>query len=276
MSQEPSFVAAEPRDHADFVRFFADLGVPDPVPGPERWCATMLADTRFLVEDGRKVGYAWLQTFGARGYVRHVVIDASARGRGLGAVLMRHAASDLRRRGCSRWELNVKRENAPAVRLYESCGMRAQYDAHFFEMPWTCVDVLAELAKGEAAGPARLVREVDDANDAMVGAHFGLADGFLRFVRNQGRRVQRVVLEEGVPIGLASFDPSFPGSFPFRARDAAAAHALLAELRPHALAEHDFLRLFVEDSARAAHALGAAGAKLVFEVVHFEGALDDA
>lgn len=276
VSPRLSFVAAQPQDHADFTRFFADLGVPDPVPGPERWSATMLCDTRFLVEDGRKVGYAWLQTFGARGYVRHVVIDASARGRGLGAVLMRHAASDLRERGCTRWELNVKRENVPALRLYERCGMRAQYDAHFLEMPWRCASALATYAESELSSPARVVREVDDSNDAAIGAHYGLPDGFLRFVRNQGRRVQRVVLEDELPIGLASFDPSFPGSFPFRVRDAAAARALLEDLRPHALPEHDFLRLFVEDSSLAARALIAAGAKLVFEVVHFDGALDDA
>lgn len=236
----------------------------------------MLRDTRFLVEDGRKVGYAWLQTFGARGYVRHVVVDASARGRGLGAVLMRHAADDLRARGCTRWELNVKRDNVPAIRLYERCGMRAHYDAHFFEMPWTCVNVLAAHTQSSRSQTTCVVREVDDTNDAALGAHFGLPDGFLRSVRNQGRRVQRVVLENELPIGVASFDPSFPGSFPFRARDAAAAHALLEELRPHALPEHDFLRLFVEDSKQAAHALIASGAKLVFEVVHFDGALDDA
>jgi ribosomal-protein-alanine N-acetyltransferase len=49
---------------------------------------------------------------------------AAARGRGIGKALLAAAEASARERGCTRFRLEVRRDNAAAVRLYETQGYR--------------------------------------------------------------------------------------------------------------------------------------------------------
>ena len=94
-------------DYATFVRFFAELGVPDPVPERERWSELMAPTTGFLEREGMPVGYAFWQPQGPLGYVTHVVVAPEHRGQRLGYSLMSGLKRELLAAGCTRWCLNV-------------------------------------------------------------------------------------------------------------------------------------------------------------------------
>ena len=53
----------------------------------------------------------------------YLAVSASARGRGVGAMLMDAAYDEFRRMGISRYELNVHADNEPAVKLYVAKGL---------------------------------------------------------------------------------------------------------------------------------------------------------
>ena len=58
------------------------------------------------------------------GAVQNLGIESEHRGRGLGTVLLAHAAQGFRRVGLSRMHLEVTTDNTAAVRLYERLGFR--------------------------------------------------------------------------------------------------------------------------------------------------------
>ena len=76
-------------------------------------------------EDRRAVGLS--HTFlwnGDRPFVNSVVVASAARGRGIGSALTVAGLRTLADAGHTRVELNVRADNAPAVRIYESLGFR--------------------------------------------------------------------------------------------------------------------------------------------------------
>jgi hypothetical protein len=74
--------------------------------------------------------------------------------------------------------------------------------------------------------------------------------------------------------GLARFDPSFPGAFPFRVRRPELARALLEAMRAHARAEFSYVGVVVEDDAALTELLRAAGAETRLEMLHLRGSLE--
>jgi GNAT superfamily N-acetyltransferase len=81
---------------------------------------------------GEQWGWRWSEgsgrfadpRVGQWGYVRRLVVDAGARGLGIGAALFAAALADLDRRGHKRYLLHVPRdpEELPAIRLYGRFG----------------------------------------------------------------------------------------------------------------------------------------------------------
>lgn len=53
-------------------------------------------------------------------------VGAAARGKGVGALLMRAAHEAFQAQGIASYELNVHADNAPAVKLYEGHGLKIQ------------------------------------------------------------------------------------------------------------------------------------------------------
>lgn len=72
-------------------------------------------------------------------------------------------------------------------------------------------------------------------------------------------------------VGYASFDPRFPGAFPFRVARPDLAGDLLDAMREHALPALDFVRVLVEDHDALAALLQSRGAVAEMTLVHMAG-----
>jgi hypothetical protein len=75
------------------------------------------------------------------------------------------------------------------------------------------------------------------------------------------------------PLGVAGFDPSFPGSPLVRVVDPDVARPLLEALVPHAPAGDEVLRVYVEGQPGVRDALVDAGGEVVMRVLRLEGHL---
>src|SRR3569833_2515384 len=111
--------AASPADYDAYLRLFPQLEVPDPTPSRERWEREIMPYSVFLDHEGHTFAYVLARPLGGTGHVFNVVVGTAFRGRGAGRALMEGAAARLREAGCTRWGLNVKIDNTPAIRLYE-------------------------------------------------------------------------------------------------------------------------------------------------------------
>ena len=60
--------------------------------------------------------------------IEAVRVDASRRGRGIGAAMMRWAIDEAGRRGCSRMQLTTNKSRKDAHRFYEHLGFRATHE----------------------------------------------------------------------------------------------------------------------------------------------------
>ena len=249
-----------PDDYDTFVRLFAELATGDPVPERERFVEE-IAPSMILAEDDAPLGYAHFQFHEGDCHVRHLVTAPGARRRGVGRALLR-AVRELANE-CATWRLNVKRDNAAALALYEGEGFSIAYASSAFRL-----DAPA-LARIESRGDLR-ARALDAAEDAGVESALGLRAGLLALGR--ARKREPIVLEEhGALVGASVLDARFPGAFPFRVTrpDLAAPFARLLAER----AGRDHLFLTAEDQPGVAAALAAAGASLRFEMFHMTAAL---
>jgi GNAT superfamily N-acetyltransferase len=253
---------ATPADYDDYARLYPELHTPGAPCERVRWQAELMPSTLFVERVGNVVGYGWAEVLGPEGYVRNVVVSPEARAHGVGRAIMNALASMLSARGCTTMRLNVSVDNAPAIRLYESFGLRVVHRSSGVSLPWS---VLERLHR-ETQAPE--VCTLPPEHDTALEARFGLLAGQLAQLRERG---SWVLLELAGELGLACFDPAFPGSSPFRvARPSLAVH-LLEATRRHARPEHDFTTLFVENAPELEAALLAAGAELKMQALHMEG-----
>lgn len=257
---------ARPEDHAQFARFFTELGHDDPIPDAERWRAEMMPHTFFLEDAGTKVAYAFVEHYGNRGYVRHVVVDQDRRSRGVGREVMKAIAASLIDKGATEWELNVRVGNNAALKLYESVGMRADYSTFVLRFDWEKVALLP-VAKRVACATT-----VEPHQDRAIEDAFGLPSGMVARLRSfEGNELDQLLDENGLPIAFARFDPAFPGAFPFRVKDVTIVRTLLEALRSHARPKSIWIQLVIENDADSADLLIAHGARLMFEILHLRG-----
>ena len=259
---------ARPDDYAHFTRLMPELQTNDPVPLAAQWTKDMMPGTLIFEEGDRVVGYAFVQPMAGTGYIRHVVVADGCRGRGIGAEVMRAVAEHLRAAGCARWCLNVKPDNVPAVRLYERFGMRKAYASRAVRLPWATTATLPRDAT------VALGRVIDPAEDALVEATFNLPAGQLAAARVRVGRVIVGLVSEGPPrewLGVASFDPSYPGAFPFRVRAPGLAPWLYEAMRPHARPELPDVQVVVEGDEALVETLMAHGGVPTLSIVHMVG-----
>lgn len=259
---------AAPADHPLVARLAPELATGDPPPALDRWLVMSMPSTLIFAQGGDDVAYAWYEVLRGVGYVRHVVVDARVRGRGVGGAVMAAVAERLRAAGCTRWELNVKPDNVPAIRLYERCGMRVVHPTTALALDWSAAGSLPHETGSYAT------RELTSDDDDAAEAAFHLPAGMLAHNRGlPGKHLRLLVAADAPaePLGLAVFDPGFPGAYPFRlARPALAAH-LLDDLRPLARPEHTLLNLVVEDDRPLVDHLVRHGANVRLEILHMEG-----
>lgn len=263
---------AQPGDHPTFARLFLELETGDAVPDPARFASHLVADVAIAEVDGAPAGYVYVQVLETTGYVRHLVIDPASRRRGVGRRVLDEVGGRFRAAGCTRWCLNVKPDNGPARALYEACGMRIAHATEVVRMAWGDE---RHLPRGDA--PARVL---DPREERAFEDRFGVPRGLL----SAGRATGKVAIGVGDglgPRGLASFDPAFPGAFPFGAASPADARALLEACRDHRVpiddAEHrwrtDGFQVVVEHDAALVGSLVTAGGRVVLETLHYVGEL---
>lgn len=259
-------------DYATFARLFPELGTGDPIPEPAFWAREIAPHTWLFEQDGAPAGYLFFERLEGVGYLRHVVVAPEHRRRGLGLAMLRAAAAELRAAGCATWCLNVKPGNLPAVRLYERLGMREEYRSSALRFTWAQVDRLAAPDRALSTCP------IDPAEDAAIEAAFALPRGQLAGNRAAQRVLVRL-LDPAAPtdlgLGFASFNPDFPGAFPFRVADPQYAAPLLAGLRPHARPDLPNMGVVAEAAPELTAHMLAIGATVHMEFCHFSGPIPE-
>jgi ribosomal-protein-alanine N-acetyltransferase len=248
--------AADIADYPVFARLFPELAVADPVPSREQFAAQMLPHVMIVEENAVPAGYAFWRCYGAVGHVGHVVVAPEARGHGLGGALVEEVRLRMTASGCTRWYLNVKQDNAPALRVYERAGMTVEREGWSLDTTWAKLDGLPKGDRVAALAPM-IVPERDDATLAQ---HFGLDPGRLTALRQKPGEVMCAVYDQGVPVGLGAFDPTFPGVYPVCVVRTDVAYTLFQALRPHA--RHDHVHVTVEGDRTLYEVMCSAGAQL--------------
>jgi len=255
-------------DYAFFARLFPELGVPDPTPSPARFAETIVPGAMVLCDEVGPVGYAWGRPRGAWFHVVHVIVDPAKRRAGAGGALMAGLASRARAAGFDRWMLNVKRENAAARALYESCGMAVAHESVSMRVRWLDVERLPSAAE-VAVGP---VAEVEEARYEHA---LGLPSGEIASRRSLGRVVAGAE-SAGQPVGFVGYDAELPGASPFRVRAPVYARAILDWLRATCARGHGPLLVFVEGDPALEAALTAAGARPEMRALQMRGEIPPA
>lgn len=259
---------ARASDHAAYIALVRELGVDDPMLSAGRFAAELAPRILIYERDGAVVGYVAYDRLAATGYVRNLVVAPESRGAGIGAALMTAAAGVLRARGATgEWHLNVKADNTTAIRLYERLGLRVQHRSTALILPWANVDRLPADAAAVTVLPAAEA-EYDDLERAL-----GLLAGQLLMRARGGRVVVQLRDAELAPVGVACFDPAFPGAFPFCTARPGLAGQLLRGLAPHARPGDRALQLVIEDDEALCDAVIAAGAEVRLRLLHYTGPL---
>ena len=253
------------QDYGGFVRLFPELLVDDPIPSLLNWESARLASTWIAARGAEVVGYCYFQEYEDTGYVRNIVVAPHDRRNGVGQALLRATADQLRSHGKSSWRLNVKPDNYPALALYARVGMQVDYAAKSLRLPWSALPALPVASAQVQA----LSRERDGALELC----FDLPRGQLAAARDQGRLLLEATSStDGSPVGLAVFDPKFPGAFPFRAKEIGAATALLTTMRAQVPTDLH-VNVVAEDDARLADVLESVGASVRHEILHLSAPL---
>ncbi|HQY60166.1 MAG: GNAT family N-acetyltransferase [Myxococcales bacterium] len=262
---------AREADHEAVAALFLELETREPPPGRERYVAELLRGTQVAELDGRVAGYVYAEVLADAGYVRHVATAPWARRRGVARALFRSAKRRFREAGCASVRLNVKPDNHPAIALYRDEGLAPAYRSRVMRFSLTAIP--GNPREGVVGGL------LDAGRDAEAEDRFKLPRGQLTSARERGRVMVALLRPEparATPaiVGVACFDPSFPGAFPFRVTESTLGSALLDACRMHATV--DELQLVIEDDEALGDWLAAEGAETRFDLDHFVGALGPA
>lgn len=268
-----SLVVREARadDHEAVAALFLELETREPPPARERFLSELLGGTLVAELDGRAAGYLYAQVLADTAYVRHVATAPWARRRGVARALFRAAKRRFLEAACARVRLNVKPDNHAAIALYRGEGLAPAYRSRAMRFSLTAIP--GAPREGVAGGL------LDADRDAEAEDVFQLPRGQLGAARALGRRIVGLLRPEPggaspAIVGVACFDPAFPGAFPFRVTESSLGPALLDACRAHALV--DELQLVIEDDEALGDWLAAEGAETRFDLEHFIGALGPA
>lgn len=258
-------------DYPIYVHLYPELGKDAPVVDRDKWVAEMVHRTIFLERGGSVVAYAVSNLYEGSGYVVQIVVDPRARREGIGRALLGVLAARFRRAGCSMWSLDVKVDNAPAIALYESVGLRAARRSTSLRLSWAAVDRLPRDGREVAS------EVVDPADDEALEAAFDLPRGQLAVLRTRQGRIQVRLVDVAEPsqlkVGVGVVDRSWPGVFPFRvARPTLAAELLLAA-RGHLPVGPSIVNLVADGDPELLRILQEAGAEVIVETIYMRGAL---
>jgi ribosomal-protein-alanine N-acetyltransferase len=256
---------ARPQDYASFATLFREPG--DTTPSLEQWSSELAKTTLISERGGRIEGYVTFIALSEAGHVRNLVVAPDARRIGVGRELMYAAAEALRARGIGEWHLNVKVDNAAAIRLYEGLGMEVEHRSTVLRVPLAGI---TELPRDAATALS-----VDPAEDDDLERALGLLAGRIAMMRiKSGRVLVQLRDRTCAAVGFAAFDPSLPGAMPFRVAHSTLAGTLLAALARHTSESN--IQVVIDDDARTTELLLEIGAETRLELLHYRGTLRDA
>ncbi|NMO22077.1 GNAT family N-acetyltransferase [Pyxidicoccus fallax] len=264
-----------PEDHSHFARLFMELGVDAPPPPPV-WAAELMPLTVFAEGQGGVVAYAAMELLGEVGYVGQLVVDPSVRRQGLGRWMMERVAEHFRARGCSRWALNVKRDNTAALGLYTSVGMRPARQASTLQVTRAQVEALPPAPAGLDVVPA------GPSDWEPLTAAFGMLPGRLAHLASlPSHKLLRLVPREpapgpAAPLGMMDLRASSRTLYPLFAVSPAHARALLEDAFARLGGDVESLQVVVTDDAALEGLLRGAGAKVLHEMLELRGPLPEA
>lgn len=103
-----------------------------------RWKTSLLArksaqEGMFVaLEDEKVLGMSFAEIKGREsvspfGYISSVIVDKDFRGQGVGELLIQKAVMHLGRRGVSAVRINVRKDAAGAIKLYEKVGFKEKF-----------------------------------------------------------------------------------------------------------------------------------------------------
>lgn len=261
-------------DHPHFAALYPELGAPDPTPDEARWGSEIAEHTLLLEEGGAVRGYGYSVVMGSMLYVRQLVTAPNARRRGLGRALMQAMQARGRALGATRFCLYVVPDNAPALALYRSVGLEVVRSSIALRLGFDAAETLPSSADLRTEPVAQ-----SGTDDGLFESKLHLVGGQLAMLRAQGR-VLIAAFDAERPVGLASFDPAFPGAFPFRARDASTVRALYAEMRRASRPElhteawrREGAQIVIEGDEALVGTLVTSGAEVSLHTVLMEGEL---
>ncbi len=121
--------AVTPEIVAAFQRLIPQLSSSNPAPTSDELRRIVDAESTLLLiaeEDGVIVGSLTLALFriptGLRAWIEDVVVDGTARGKGVGEALNRFALDEAKRRGATTVDLTSRPSREAANRLYQRLG----------------------------------------------------------------------------------------------------------------------------------------------------------
>lgn len=261
---------ARAADYETYCALLPELGSNDEGPSRDRFLAELVASTWMAEMAGHVVGFATVQTLSKTGYVRQLVVAKAARRQGVGRALMMTVKQHFQAAGVARWCLNVVPDNRNAVALYKSLGLEQQYLSVALRLTWAQIALLPE-----AATPTTC-HEVLAGEDEELELAFNVPSGVLAHARTlPNRRLLRLDLAStpGQAVGLAVFDPAFPGAFPFSVVVGEFVRPLLDAMRTYAMLDIPYVQVVLEDDEALARLLLKAGAELRLRFAHFAAAL---
>ena len=251
--------APSPMDYDAFRRLFAELGLPEAPPDRESWWLDVAPGSYFVEDEGEPIAFGTALPRGNSGHVLHLVVAPAHRGRGVGRLLLEEAARRLRAAGCSRWHLNVKEDNLPALALYRRAGFTRAHAARALRVS---DDILGRLPGARRVKVGRL----DAADAAAAEDRYALPRGSLLRPPGIGLRADR----GGTLCGVARFLVDRARAAPFRVDEPELVKPLLDAM--HRLApDVPFVRLVIEIELGLADWLCKLGAVEELRLLHLTG-----
>ena len=262
---------ARSTDRSAYAALFPELGIDDPIPDVRDFENRILPHTLVAERSGAVVGFVWYVQNQASGYIRQLVVDPAFRRQGLGRRLMLEAAVRLQKNGAGSWYLNVKPANKPALALYEQLGFSPRHLSVALRIRWSEVHAMQDPSDRSYAVPLLLDRA------AHVEKSLGLATGKLdRILHDKNLVIMELQSASGAILGVAAFDPGFPGASPFCVRDVQWTKPLLAALEPFGRRETPYLQIVDKADSELSRYLRSHGAEVRLEILCLEGTLDRA
>jgi GNAT superfamily N-acetyltransferase len=264
MTSPLEFRPALASDYDAFAALFRELKVPGEPAPRDLWERDELPTTYFVTAANAPIAYGYLRFYEDEAHVANIVTAPTWQGRGVGKFLMQSVARELRARGLTHWRLNVKVDNAPALRLYRAVGMEPFLETTTFKLLW------ADVARLPEPTPGLRVREPPPEEHAALQRRWKFPSGYLDSVARNPQMQHRVLTTGGDTVTGYARWWSFQRALALHLENPTDARALVEALRPYSEGVDHFL-VGAEGQPELARVLEAAGGVVALRMFLMRG-----